>query len=154
LSYYCEVSEVVGKFRLPFVAICAATIFLLGLASDCTQAIATTPNRVSSKPSIPLAEVSPDSGNVQRMTDKVLASFHDPLTMFGFVAVTLMLVFYAFETRSPYYVLGFAIACVMGSTYGFLQGAWPFGLVEGIWSLVAFRRFLTGIRVKGVVAVD
>lgn len=63
------------------------------------------------------------------------------LTLFGLVAVTAMLVTYAAENRSPHFVLAFAAACVMASIYGFLQGAWPFGLVEGIWSLVAVRRW-------------
>jgi hypothetical protein len=63
------------------------------------------------------------------------------LTLFGLFAVTLMMVCYAFEARSPRFVLGFAIACVLGSAYGFLQGAWPFGLVEAVWSLVAARRW-------------
>jgi hypothetical protein len=63
------------------------------------------------------------------------------LTLFGLVAVSLMLVFYALEARSPWFVLGFAVACALGSTYGFLQGAWPFGIVEAIWSLVALRRW-------------
>ena len=65
----------------------------------------------------------------------------DRLTLFGLVAVSLMLIFYALEDRSRWCVLGFAFACVLGSTYGFLQGAWPFGLVEGIWSLVALKRW-------------
>jgi hypothetical protein len=65
----------------------------------------------------------------------------DRLTLFGLFAVSAMLFCYAFEVRSRWFVLGFALACVMGSAYGFLQGAWPFGLVEGIWSLVAFRRW-------------
>ena len=65
----------------------------------------------------------------------------DRLTLFGLVAVSLMLIFYALERRSPWCILGFSVACAMGSVYGFLQGAWPFGLVEGIWTLVAFRRF-------------
>ncbi len=82
------------------------------------------------------------------LANKVLEGFQDPLTVFGLVAVTLMLIFYALEARSPYSILGFTVACVMGSVYGFLQGAWPFGLVEGIWSLVAFRRFLAAIRGK------
>lgn len=63
------------------------------------------------------------------------------LTVFGLLAVGLMLLFYALERRSPAYVLAFAGACVMGSLYGFLQGAWPFGLVEAIWSAVAVRRW-------------
>ncbi len=63
------------------------------------------------------------------------------LTVFGLIAVTLMLIFYALEKRSRWYTLGFAMACVLGSVYGFLQGAWPFGLVEAVWSLVAVRRW-------------
>ncbi|VFU10227.1 hypothetical protein [Methylocella tundrae] len=66
----------------------------------------------------------------------------DGLTLFGLFAVTAMLVTYALERRSRWYVLGFAGACSLGSVYGFLQGAWPFGLVEAIWSLVALRRFM------------
>ena len=65
----------------------------------------------------------------------------DTLTLFGLFAVTAMLVTYAFEQRSPWFILGFAGSCALGSAYGFLQGAWPFGLVEGVWTLVAFRRW-------------
>ncbi|MDE2334982.1 MAG: hypothetical protein KGK10_10635 [Rhodospirillales bacterium] len=64
-----------------------------------------------------------------------------PLTWFGLFAVTAMLVCYALEPRSPRFVLGFAVSCALGSIYGFLQGAWPFGLVEAVWSLVALRRW-------------
>jgi hypothetical protein len=67
----------------------------------------------------------------------------DPLTVFGLGAVTLMLTFYALEPRSPHFVLAFAFACLLGSAYGFLQGAWPFGLVEAIWAIVAARRWWT-----------
>jgi hypothetical protein len=63
------------------------------------------------------------------------------LTLFGLFAVTAMLVCYAMERRSSKWILGFAIACLLGSIYGFLQGAWPFGLIECIWSLVAARRW-------------
>jgi hypothetical protein len=65
----------------------------------------------------------------------------DGLTLFGLFAVTAMLVCYAFEQRSPWFMLGFALACGLGSAYGFLQGAWPFGLVETIWAGVAVRRW-------------
>jgi hypothetical protein len=65
----------------------------------------------------------------------------DSLTLFGLFAVTMMLVTYALEARSRWYILAFAAACALGSTYGFLQGAWPFGLVEAIWALVALRRW-------------
>jgi hypothetical protein len=65
----------------------------------------------------------------------------DGLTWFGLIAVCLMLVTYTLEDRSPWFILGFAAACCLGSIYGFLQGAWPFGVVEAIWSLVALRRW-------------
>ena len=65
----------------------------------------------------------------------------DALTLFGLFAVSAMLVFYALEDRSPTYVLAFAGACGLASLYGFLQGAWPFGVVEAIWSVVAFNRW-------------
>jgi hypothetical protein len=65
----------------------------------------------------------------------------DCLTLFGLFAVTAMLVCYALEDRHRTFILGFAAACALGSAYGFLQGAWPFGLVEGIWCLVALRRW-------------
>jgi hypothetical protein len=64
-----------------------------------------------------------------------------PLSAFGLFAVTAMLVTYALEQRSSWFVLAFAVACALGSAYGFLQGAWPFGVVEAIWSLVAVRRW-------------
>jgi hypothetical protein len=65
----------------------------------------------------------------------------DGLTIFGLVAVTSMLVTYALEERSHWYILAFAAACALGSAYGFLQGAWPFGVVEAIWAGVALRRW-------------
>ena len=65
----------------------------------------------------------------------------DWLTGFGLFAVTAMLVTYALEARSRWFVLGFAAACALGSLYGFLQGAWPFGVIEAIWSVVALQRW-------------
>ncbi|HEX7761409.1 MAG TPA: hypothetical protein VF459_18025 [Caulobacteraceae bacterium] len=65
----------------------------------------------------------------------------DALTLFGLFAVTAMLICYALEARSPWWTLAFAGSCVFGSAYGFLQGAWPFGLVEGVWAVVATRRW-------------
>jgi len=65
----------------------------------------------------------------------------DALTIFGLFAVTAMVVCYALEKRSPWYILAFAGACALGSVYGFLQGAWPFGLVEAVWTIIAIRRW-------------
>lgn len=68
----------------------------------------------------------------------------DRLSIFGLLAVTLMLVFYALEKRSRWFVLAFAGSCLLASAYGFLQGAWPFGLVEAVWSVIAFERWRHG----------
>jgi hypothetical protein len=63
------------------------------------------------------------------------------LTIFGLFAVTAMLVSYAMEKRSHWFILAFAGSCALGSAYGFLQGAWPFGVVEAIWAVVALQRW-------------
>ena len=65
----------------------------------------------------------------------------DSLTAFGLLSVTAMLVFYALEDRNPAYILAFAGACALASVYGFMQGAWPFGVVEAIWALIAAHRW-------------
>lgn len=64
------------------------------------------------------------------------------ITVFGVIALTFMMIMYALERRHPRFVLAFALGCVMSSAYGFLSGAWPFGVVELVWSGVAVRRFL------------
>jgi hypothetical protein len=74
-----------------------------------------------------------------------------PLTAFGLVAVTAMLVTYALESKSAWSILAFALACAMGSVYGFLQGAWPFGLIEAIWAGVAVRRWWLKRRVAPAI---
>ena len=63
------------------------------------------------------------------------------LTAFGALAVTFMVVMYALESRGRGYVLGFAYGCLLSSAYGFLAGAWPFGVVEVIWAGVAINRY-------------
>jgi hypothetical protein len=63
------------------------------------------------------------------------------LTLFGAVAVTVMMVSYALERRSARWILVFAVACAASSAYGWLAGTWPFGVVEGVWALVALRRW-------------
>ena len=68
----------------------------------------------------------------------------DKLTLFGLFAVTGMVVCYALEQRSRWFVLALAGSCMMGLDYGFLQGAWPFGLVEAVWFAVAARRWWIG----------
>ena len=63
------------------------------------------------------------------------------LTVFGACAVTIMLLSYALEQCSTWWVLIFALACAASSLYGWLTGTWPFGVVEGVWALVALRRW-------------
>jgi hypothetical protein len=65
----------------------------------------------------------------------------DGLTLFGLLAVVAMLIFYALEDRNPDFILAFAGACALASIYGFLQGAWPFGVIEAIWAGVAVWRW-------------
>jgi len=65
----------------------------------------------------------------------------DSLTWFGLLAVTAMLVCYALEPRSHWWVLAFALSCLLASAYGFLQGAWPFGVVELAWAGIAGQRW-------------
>jgi hypothetical protein len=63
------------------------------------------------------------------------------LTLYGACAVTFMMLMYALEARGSAFILAFAAGCVLSSSYGFLSGAWPFGVVELIWSGIAVRRW-------------
>jgi hypothetical protein len=63
------------------------------------------------------------------------------VTLYGVIAVTFMMAMYALERRGRGFLAAFAVGCVASALYGFLSGAWPFGVVEGIWSVVAWRRF-------------
>ncbi|HEX3604614.1 MAG TPA: hypothetical protein VH134_01740 [Candidatus Dormibacteraeota bacterium] len=69
-----------------------------------------------------------------------------PTTVYGVVALTFMMAMYAAERCGPRYVLAFAAGCWLSSIYGFAAGAWPFGVVESVWGLVAVRRFVTDPR--------
>ena len=64
------------------------------------------------------------------------------VTIYGVCALTFMMAMYALEARGRCFVLAFAFGCALSSSYGFLSGAWPFGVVEGIWTVVALRRYL------------
>ena len=63
------------------------------------------------------------------------------VTIYGVVAVTFMMSMYALESRGRHYIALFALGCALSSSYGFLAGTWPFGAVEAVWCLVAFRRY-------------
>ncbi len=65
------------------------------------------------------------------------------VTIYGVCALTFMMAMYALEDRGPRYVLLFAVGCVASSAYGWLSGAWPFGVVELIWAGIALRRYLS-----------
>ena len=67
------------------------------------------------------------------------------VTAFGAIALTFMMVMYALERRHAGFVLAFAVGCLLSSAYGFLSGAWPFGVVEVVWAAVAVRRYM-GVR--------
>lgn len=63
------------------------------------------------------------------------------VTIYGVCALSFMMAMYALERRGPAFVLLFALGCLLSSSYGFLSGTWPFGVVEAVWSLVALRRY-------------
>lgn len=65
------------------------------------------------------------------------------ITIYGVVVLTLMMLMYALEHRDRRFILAFAVGCALSSSYGFLSGAWPFGVVEALWCLVAVRRYVT-----------
>jgi hypothetical protein len=68
------------------------------------------------------------------------------VTIYGVCALTFMMLMYALERRGRTFVLAFALGCALSSSYGFLAGAWPFGVVEAIWTLIALRRYLAAGR--------
>jgi hypothetical protein len=72
-----------------------------------------------------------------------------PVTVYGVCAVTFMMVMYALEPKGRMFILAFAAGCLLSSAYGFLSGAWPFGVVEAIWALVAVRRYLVASPSRG-----
>ena len=72
----------------------------------------------------------------------------DAPTIYGAIAVSAMLLCDALEPRYALFVLAFAAASLTSSAYGFLQGAWPFGVVEFIWAGVALRRWWLRARDK------
>lgn len=67
----------------------------------------------------------------------------DLLTAFGVAALSFMMLMYALEARGHGFILAFAVGCALSSAYGFLSGAWPFGVVEAVWTLIALRRYQT-----------
>jgi hypothetical protein len=68
------------------------------------------------------------------------------LTLYGIVALTFMMTMYALENRDRRFIAAFSVGCALSSSYGFLSGAWPFGVVEGIWTVIALRRFTAASR--------
>ncbi|MGD0852122.1 MAG: hypothetical protein ABSA07_02030 [Acidimicrobiales bacterium] len=62
------------------------------------------------------------------------------VTVYGVIALSFMMLMYALESRGRRFVVLFALGCVLSSVYGFASGAWPFGVVEAVWSLIAVRR--------------
>jgi hypothetical protein len=75
----------------------------------------------------------------------------DALTIFGFISVVAALVFYSKEESGPAYTLAFGIACFASSIYGFLQGAWPFGVIEAVWGIVATRKWVQRVAARSAM---
>ena len=67
------------------------------------------------------------------------------ITVYGVVALLFMMTMYALESRGSTFIIAFAVGCALSSVYGFLSGAWPFGVVEAIWACIAVRRWRTSV---------
>ncbi len=65
------------------------------------------------------------------------------VTLYGVTALTFMMLMYALEKRGPGFIAAFAVGCLASSAYGFLSGAWPFGVVEAVWAVIAVRRYVS-----------
>ncbi|MBW4077128.1 MAG: hypothetical protein HIU84_01160 [Acidobacteria bacterium] len=63
------------------------------------------------------------------------------VTFFGVIAVSFMMLMYALESRGRHFIVLFSLGCALSSTYGFLSGAWPFGVVEAVWTFIALQRW-------------
>ncbi len=95
-------------------------------------------------PTAIVASVAPSLGQ----TSLVLLN-DAALTAFGVVALTFMMLMYGFERRHRGFVVAFAVGCLLSSAYGFLSGAWPFGVVELIWAGLALQRYAAGSKSSG-----
>lgn len=98
----------------------------------------------------PPATVAPSetSRKVQIVLERIVNAIVDMngAALFGLAAIVAMLVFYTLANRSPFFILAFALACWIGSAYGFVHWPWPFGMVGGIWGLVAMRKWWREIK--------
>jgi len=63
-------------------------------------------------------------------------------TAYGVLSLTFMMAMYALERRGPRFILLCALGCLLSSIYGFLAGAWPFGVIEAIWCAIALTRYV------------
>ena len=94
-----------------------------------------------------LAMTAPPATSNANLRDESLETM--AITIYGVIVLTFMMTMYAFERRDRRFIAAFAIGCLLSSTYGFLSGAWPFGVVEAVWAIIAFRRFLSDDRNDG-----
>lgn len=72
------------------------------------------------------------------------------VTVFGSIAVGIMLVAYMLEPRSKWYVLLFAFASAATSVYSGLVEVYPITGIEAVWSVVALQRFITRHRAEAL----
>ena len=64
------------------------------------------------------------------------------LNILGAIDLAVMMAFYALEPKSRTYTHLFGLTCIGSSTYGFLSGTWPFGVIEAVWTVIALRKYL------------
>lgn len=64
-----------------------------------------------------------------------------PVEILGIVAIATMVVCYALEKRGTIFIAAFAAGCALAAVYAYLIGSYPFLVAEGIWAVVAARRW-------------
>jgi len=65
----------------------------------------------------------------------------EPVEILGIIAISIMVISYALEARNPAFIASFAFGCALAAIYAFLIGSMPFLIAEGIWALIAAKRW-------------
>ena len=74
------------------------------------------------------------------------------LTLFGSVAVAIMLLSYWLENRSKWMVLVFAGGSALTAVYSGLAEVYPITVIETLWTGIALQRFRRRVRQEKLVA--
>ena len=66
--------------------------------------------------------------------------------LLGLVAISIMVISYALERYSSFFIATFALGCVLAAVYAYHLGSYPFLIAESIWAAIAFARWRSAVR--------